>query len=93
MRLRFEIDEGIGGTIDVTADALRVDEAGQRALLHLIMCLTADAHESAAHLELRSIRAVRRDPQFPKPLMIGVEPRWLRAELDSFADNTRKQKR
>jgi len=84
VRLLFNIDHGIGGTIDVTADSAYVDSASRAALFHAVMCQTADAHEAAAHLGLRSIRAVRRDPKFPKPIMIGMEPRWLRAELDRF---------
>lgn len=86
MRLRFDIDDGIGGQIEITADSARVDDAGRAAMLHLLMCQTADAHEAAAYLGLRSIRSARRDPRFPKPTLVGGEFRWLRADLDAYAD-------
>jgi hypothetical protein len=93
MRLCFEIDKGIGGELEVTADFARADSEGRAALLHLVMCQTADAHEAAAYLGLRSIRSVRRDRRFPKPLMVGDEFRWLRADLDAYADASLVAKR
>jgi hypothetical protein len=86
MRFSFEIDQGIGGEIEVTADFARADSTGHAALLHLIMCQTADAYEAAAYLGLRSIRSARRNPDFPKPILVGDEFRWLRADLDAYAE-------
>lgn len=88
MRLRFDVQDIAGGCIEVADGVLHVNDAGKRALFLAVMTETDSAREVESYLGFSraELRRYTHRPDFPRPILVGDEWRWLRFELDEYAD-------